>query len=329
MDRLGFFKKGLSSMMEAAQSVIGLKKAAESFTEVVEEALSDIIPDIGLHLPSLDATMYDSPSGTLYEVGEMGYTMVEAGCYYNGTAYGVKAEELYRMAQSSGLKIAGLYLNKFYEKPQMPTSGSADAMATDMAAQSAAESITATNEGTVLSKEDKSWWEKAIESAAAMKCRYITTPSYPPESNAETVGEYAQYYSAIGAMANAKGMRFCYHPSRRELAQQNGGSILDQLAEATLPQHVSFQIDTLEAAEAGIDTCQLIKRYGKRIAALHLHDVDITTESRRIDFDKIIRQAAECGVQDIFIEVSNFPLPPQNCVERSLRNVELLDSVRF
>lgn len=316
-------------MMEAAQSVIGLKKAAVTFTEVVEDALSNITPDIGLHLPSLDATMYDSPSGTLYEVGEMGYTMVEAGCYYNGTAYGVKAEELYRMAQSSGLKIAGLYLNKFYEKPQIPTSDSADAMATDTIEQSETERITATDESTVLSKEDKSWWEKAIESAAAMKCRYITTPSYPPESSAETVGVYAQYYSAIGAMANAKGMRFCYHPSRRELAQQNGISILDQIAKATSSDDVSFQIDTLEATEAQVDICALIKFYGKRIASLHLHDVDITTESGRIDFDKIIRQAAECGVKDIFIAVNNFPLPPQNCVERSLRNVELLDSVRF
>lgn len=320
--------------MEAAQSVIGLKKAAESFNEVVEEALSGIAPDIGLHLPSLDATMYDSPSGTLYEVGEMGYTMVEVGCYYNGTSYGVKAEELRSLAQSSGLKIAGLYLNKFYEKPEGPTlegptlEGPTSEGATPEGPISDG-ATTQTEEPATLSAEDKAWWEKAIESAVAMKCRYVTTPSYPMESSAATVKDYAQYYSAVGAMVAEKGMRFCYHPSRRELTEQGNGSIFDQIAAATSPEQVSFQIDTLEATEARVDICRLIKRYGKRIASLHLHDVDITTESGRIDFDKIIRVAGECGVKDIFIEVSNFPLPPQNCVERSLRNVELLDSVRF
>lgn len=319
-------------MMEAAQSVIGLKKAAESFNEVVEEALSGIAPDIGLHLPSLDATMYDSPSGTLYEVGEMGYTMVEVGCYYNGTSYGVKAEELHNLAQSSGLKIAGLYLNKFYEKPERTTQdGATPEEATPEGASSKVEEPTtlSAEEPTILSAEDKAWWEKAIESAVAMKCRYVTTPSYPMESSAATVNDYAQYYSAVGAMVNEQGLIFCYHPSRRELTEQGNESIFDQIAAATSPEQVSFQIDTLEATEANADICKLIKRYGKRIASLHLHDVDITNESGRIDFDKIIRVAGECGVKDIFIEVSNFPLPPQNCVERSLRNVELLDSVRF
>lgn len=309
-------------MMEAAQSVIGLKKAADTLTEVVEEALSGIAPDIGLHLPSLDAMMYDSPSGTLYEVGQMGYTMVEAGCYYSGTVYGVKAEELLSQARSSGLKIAGLYLNKLYEKNEMESS---EAVSSDSASSEQSQEQTKS----ILKKEDLAWWNKAIESAAAMKCRYITTPSYPMESDEETINDYARYFSTVGAMVAEKGMQFCFHPSRRELTQDNEKSILDRIAEATAQENVSFQIDTLEATEAGIDICALIKQYGKRIVSLHLHDVDITCESERIDFDKIIRQGEECGVKDIFIEVSSFPLPPQNCVDRSLRNVEMLDSVRF
>lgn len=309
-------------MMEAAQSVIGLKKAADTLTEVVEEALSGIAPDIGLHLPSLDAMMYDSPSGTLYEVGQMGYTMVEAGCYYSGTVYGVKAEELLSQARSSGLKIAGLYLNKFYEKNEQEISE-----AENSEAVSSEQSQEQTK--SILKEEDLAWWNRAIESAAAMKCRYITTPSYPMESDEETINDYARYFSTVGAMVAEKGMQFCFHPSRRELTPHNEKSILDRIAEATAQENVSFQIDTLEATEAGIDICALIKQYGKRIVSLHLHDVDITCESERIDFDKIIRQAEECGVKDIFIEVSSFPLPPQNCVDRSLRNVEMLDSVRF
>ena len=51
MDRLGFFKQGLSSLFDAASTVVGLKQAANSFVEVVDEALNNIKTDIGLHLP--------------------------------------------------------------------------------------------------------------------------------------------------------------------------------------------------------------------------------------------------------------------------------------
>ena len=74
MDRLGFFKHGLSSLLDVAQSIIGLKHAADSFTEAVDEALSNIKTDIGLHLPSLDAQMYQDPQGTICDIAEMGYT---------------------------------------------------------------------------------------------------------------------------------------------------------------------------------------------------------------------------------------------------------------
>ena len=55
MDRLGFFKQGLSSLIEVAQSIIGLKHAATSFTEAVDEALSNIKTDVGIHLLTVDA----------------------------------------------------------------------------------------------------------------------------------------------------------------------------------------------------------------------------------------------------------------------------------
>lgn len=322
MDRLGFFKHGLSSVMEATQSIIGLKKAASTFTEAVEEALSDIAPDIGLHLPSLDAMMYDSPSGTLYEVCEMGYTMIEVGCYYNGTAYGVKAEELYSLAQSSSLKIASLYLNKFYEKTDAPTATQASPCAENGTNADSEPSV-------LLSEEDLKWWERAFQSAVDMKCRYVTTTSYPMESTAETIKDYARYFAFLSKKASEKGLTLCYHPTHRELKTNDGVSIFDKIAEATAQSQLAFQIDTLEADKAEADTVALIKKYGKRIASLHLHDEDITTESERIDFNKIIRQAQQSGVKDIFIEVSNFPLPPQNCVERSIRNIEMLDSMKF
>ena len=74
---------------------------------------------------------------------------------------------------------------------------------------------------------------------------------------------------------------------------------------------------------------ELLKKYGKRIILLHLHDERNTGESGRIDFDSIIKKGIETGVKDIFIEVRCFSFPPMKCAERSLYNVLALPSVRY
>lgn len=318
MDRLGFFKQGLSSIMEAAQTTIGLKKAAESFADAVDDALKDIAPEIGLYLPSLDAAMYDSPSGTLYEVGQMGYKMVEVGCYYDGTVYGTKPAELRDLARSSGLKITGLHLNKFYETTADKLADAsvgidADASVADM----------------ILSEECRKWWAKALATAKEMGCRYVVMSRLPEQATKQTAIEYAHYFEQIGAMAEEQGLRFCFHPLRGALLQHEGESLFDVIAQNSDKERLFFEIDTYETVQAGIDVGEIIKQYGKRLLSLHLHDYGILCDSGQIDFNAIIGQASKCGIHDLFVEVSSFSLPPQNCVEHSLQNIEMLNSIHY
>lgn len=335
MDRLGFFKQGLSSVFEAAQTVVGLKKAAETFTEAVDDALRDIAPEIGLYLPSLDAAMYDSPSGTLYEVGQMGYKQVEAGCYYNGTAYGVEGEELHKMARSSGLKIVGLHLNKFYEK-EAPTDGaessaegvakSADDVADTTDAAVSAESVSDAVEP-ILSEECREWWKKALKTALAMQCERVVMSQLPEEMTLPMATEYARYFEAVATMAAEQGLKFCFHPMHQALRRVGEVSLFEEIAQQS--RQVRFVIDTFEAQQADVDVCELLRGYRERIVALHLHDYGIVGESGRIDFNKVVREASQCDIHDLVVEVSSFPLPPQNCVEHSLQNVEMFDGLNF
>lgn len=312
MDRKGFFKQGLSSVMEAVQSVIGLKKAAESFNEAIDDALRDVTPEIGLYLPSLDAAMYDSPSGTLYEVGQMGYKKVESGCYYEGTSYREGPAEIKRLAASSGLKIEGLHLNRFYEKQPATTECSEENTAQEDAS---------------LSEECRRWWNKALDCARDMGCRRVIMSQFPAEVSAKSIAEYAEYFGIIALMAAERGLQFCFHPTAAELRRGENGSVMDQIAE--LNDAVLFELDTYEAKQAGVDIDEVLNRHHPRIAALHLHDYGITGESGEIDFDKIIGQSYKYGIRELFVEISSFPLPPQNCAERSLRYVERLDSVLY
>ncbi len=124
MDRLGFFKQGLSSLIEVAQSIIGLKHAATSFTEAVDEALSNIKTDVGIHLLTVDADIYDQPKGTLQELARMGYTTLETGLYYGGKVHGMSAEAFKALADEAGLRITAAHLNHLYEVPtKVPTKG--------------------------------------------------------------------------------------------------------------------------------------------------------------------------------------------------------------
>ena len=356
MDRLGFFKQGLSSLIEVAQSIVGLKHAAESFTEAVDEALSNIKTDIGLHLLSVDGDIYDQPKGTLQELARMGYSTLETGLYYGGKVHGMSAEAFKALANEAGLKITAAHLNHLYEVPTKgPEEGAEGVEGADGAkeaeegeksegadgvkevdgAASAVKGEAAEDANKEVGVDDENdpnyqWWSKALDTHLKLGCQYITSSRIADYPTAEDVVTYAEYFNNIGRWTADRGMQFCYHPDAAALRKKDGEkSIFEIIAERCDQEKVCFQIDTFEALEAGVDVMELLKTYGKRIILLHLHDERNTCESGRIDFDSIIKKGIETGVKDIFIEVRSFSFPPMKCVERSLYNVQALHSIRY
>lgn len=377
MDRLGFFKQGLSSLFDAASTVVGLKQAANSFVEVVDEALSNIKTDIGLHLPSLDAGMYDDPEGTLSGVAQAGYSTIEVGSYCNGKVQDMTPERLKELAHKAGLKITSAHINRLHQSSEDSTSeafeNSADAEAAKRAARWVAMASGATEEGataeevaaeeadgakdvaveegvvgvtenadgvedttadatdTTESKPDPNdeWWCEALDIHKELGCKYIVMSRLPDYPTEEVVAEYATYFNRIGELTAERGMQFCYHPRQQELKMEDGKSIFEAIVANTDPEKVHFEIDTYEAVEAGVDVNELLKRLTKRVTLLHIHDYGIIGESQKIDFEKIIAEGIRTGVKDIFVEVRNFSLPPMNCIERSIYNVESLPSISY
>ena len=122
MDRLTFFKQGLSSAMDAVSAVIGLKKAVNTFTEAVDEALGDIKSDMGLYLKSVESDMYEGVDSTLKEMARMGYTTIETDSYFGGKIYDLKPDDFRRAADEAGLKITSAHLRKYYadDMPEGP-----------------------------------------------------------------------------------------------------------------------------------------------------------------------------------------------------------------
>ena len=328
MDRLGFFKHGFSALMDAATSVVGMKKAVESLSEAVDEALSNIQTDMCLHLPSLDAKMYEDARNTLSELARMGYTTLEVGAYFGDTIHDQKVDKFNEMVQQAGLKVIAAHLNREF-KPEVPESEvEGDGEAADGKEVKAEENIS----DAVQYPAEQKWWTEALDTVKSLGCKSVTmakVPAFAPHDTEQMATTYAAYFERIAAMAAERGMKFCYHPSSAELKATDGVSFFDLIAQKCDKENVWFQIDTFEALEAGVDVISLLEQYKGRVLSLHLHDRSVVCDSGEIDFDKVIKRGYECGVKLIIIEQRHFTLPPMNCVERSLQNVLTLASVRL
>ena len=329
--------------MDAATTVVGMKKAVESMAEAVDEALSNIKTDMCLHLPSLDAKMYEDAKNTLVELAQMGYTTLEVGGYFGDTIHDQKVGAFRDMVRKAGLKVVAAHLNREYKEEAVPEGAEGASQEVEGAVQGAegasvAEGVAETAEQAEQSDAPKSypaeqkWWSAALDVAKQLGCKRVVmakVPAFPTEQTAEMAQTYAEYFSRVSAMAAERGLEFCYHPAAAELKPADGASFLDLIAANAVAEEVKFQIDTFEAKQADVDIYSLLKQYKHRISSLHLHDRSTVCESGEIDFDAVIKYASQCGVNDIIIEVRNFTLPPMNCVERSIQNVMSLASVRL
>lgn len=327
MDRLGFLKKSVSLAMDAANSVMGLKKATDEISEAVEDVFRGVKADIGLYLQSVDAAMYDSPSGTLYEISQMGYTTLEVGSYYDGKVYYAGAEKFKEMVRRDSLRVSALRINKPYQKPQpaeeaQPAEGEAPAEE-----HQPAEGKAPADEW--LSAEHKEWLRKAVSTAKRLGCSYLTMANFPDEPIATQIEDYAKYYNLIGAMCQEKGLKLCLHPSKESLESLAEGSIFEQVMLKCDKDVVFVCADTLELHRAGVPYREFFERYKGRVPMLHIHDYGIVGESEKIDFDAVIASGESCGVEKIYIEVTNCTLPAMNCLERSIYKIESLASVKF
>ena len=306
--------------------MIGLQHAADSVTEAVDEALSNIQTDIGLHLPSLDADMYEDPQGTIYDIAQMGYTLLEVGVYAAGKIHNLPIARIRELADGAKLKIVSAHINKLYErvaeKPELTD--------TDEAVTQGGNNIEAQSEEP---KPDPNveWWRKALDDVEAMGCKYVVMSRLPDYPTDEVITDYVDYFNLIGELAAERGIQFCFHPRKVDMQMGEDGkqSPFARIAAECDAEKVKFQIDTYEATDAGVDIEELLKQYAKRVPLLHIHDYIIVGESGKIDFEKIIAEGIRTGVKDILLEVSKYSLPPKVCIERSLLNAKNLPSIRY
>ena len=95
---------------------------------------------------------------------------------------------------------------------------------------------------------------------------------YERQTDPEMLDKICEIANRLGEYAKGKGVTVCFHPHFGTCVFTQ--SDIDYFAEHTAPEYVSFCFDTAHTTLAGMDPAELIRKYGERVAYMHLKDVD-------------------------------------------------------
>ncbi|MCD6444490.1 sugar phosphate isomerase/epimerase [Candidatus Bathyarchaeota archaeon] len=226
---------------------------------------------------------------TLKAVADMGYDGVEFAGYY-----GRSAEELRRMLDELGLKVAGTHI------------------AID----------------TLLGDE----LEKTIEFNRILGNKFLIVPWLPESmrNSKEAWLKTAKLFNEIAEKLKPEGMYVGYHNHHIEFKPMNGETPWDIFFKATVPE-VVMQLDTGNAMYGGVTSdgvLEIIKRYPGRAMTVHLKEYSSTNPKALIgegemkwrEFLKLCETVG--GTEWYIIEQESYAYPPLECVRRCLENLK-------
>jgi sugar phosphate isomerase/epimerase len=232
----------------------------------------------GIQLYTLRDDLPKDPKGVLKQVADMGYKQVEGYERDKGILWGMTPSEFKSYMDSIGLSMVATHYD---------------------------------------SGTKKEAFEKKAEQAAAVGIKYLF---YPWEGN-KTIDEYkklAEDFNTYGEICKKHGLRYGFHNHAMSFKAVNGEYPQDTLMKNTDPALVDYEMDIYWVVAAGEDPEAWLKKYPNRFRSCHVKDrsktpgsddgnnsVDLGTGS--IDFPKILRTAADNGMQYYIVEQEAYP----------------------
>jgi len=229
--------------------------------------------------------------GTLEAVANMGYDGVEFAGYYGRTA-----EELRKILDDLGLKVAGSHVGI----------------------------------NTLMGDE----LEKTISFNKTLGNKYLIVPALP-EKMRETKNawiETARLMNKISEKVKPHGMRVGYHNHAVEFTPIDGEIPWHIFFREAEPD-IIMQLDTGNAMRGNLtadEVIDIIKKYPRRAVTVHLKEFSATNENALLgegdmkweEFFKVCESVG--GTEWYIIEQESYAYPPLECVKRCLENLKRL-----
>ncbi|MCU4176956.1 sugar phosphate isomerase/epimerase [Marinilabiliaceae bacterium N1Y90] len=245
--------------------------------------------DIGLQLWSVRDDMKKDVSGTIEQIGQMGYTFVETAGYNNGQFYGMEPTDFKQLLNDNGLAFISSHTGQ-----PLPDSSSWE--------------------------RTMNWWDTCIEAHVKAGVRYIVQPSMDKHGygSLEDLKRYCDYFNVVGEKCNAKGIRFGYHNHDKEFLAEDGQIRYDFMLQNTDPEKVMFQLDLYWIMKGGKNALKYFEKYPKRFELWHVKDEKELGESGLMNFEPIFKASEKAGMQYIIVEVERYNYTPLESVKKSL-----------
>jgi len=229
--------------------------------------------------------------GTLEAVAKMGYDGVEFAGYHGRTA-----EELRKMLEDLGLKVAGSHLRI----------------------------------DTLKGDELK----KTVEFNKVLGNKYLIVPSLPEEMRNSKAAwiEAARFLNNISEKVKPEGMRVGYHNHAVEFTPIDGEIPWDIFFGEAKPD-VIMQLDTGNAMMGNLsadEVISIIKKYPGRAVTVHLKEFSATNRKALIGegdmkWEEFFKACESVGGTEWYIvEQESYAYPPLECVKKCLENLKRL-----
>lgn len=229
----------------------------------------------------------------LAQLGQMGYTSVEAANYDQGkgTFYGRTPKQFKKDIEAAGMKVLSSHTSHGLSDAELASGDFTEAL---------------------------KWWKKCISDHKAAGMKYIVCPWMPVPKTLVELAVYCRYYNEIGKMCKEAGMQFGYHNHKHEFQKVEDHVMYDFMIQNTDPDYVFFQMDLYWAVQGGASPVAYFKQYPNRFKMFHVKDYQEIGQSGMVGFDAIFNNAATAGLQDYVVEVEGYSMPVVESVKQSI-----------
>jgi len=163
--------------------------------------------------------------------------------------------------------------------------------------------------------------ESVAKDAKALGLKYAGVAWIPHKDpfDEKTCRDAATVFNKAGETLAKSGIKFFYHTHGYEFQKTADGTLFDTLMKETDPKLVSYEMDVFWIVHPGQDPVNLLQKYGKRFALMHVKDMkkgtptglltghsdvnnDVALGTGTMDWPAILKAAKKAGVKYYFIE---------------------------
>jgi len=243
---------------------------------------SEIMPpisgkNIGIQLYSVrELIAKEGIQNVLELLSKIGFKNLELASYADGKVYGLDPLDFKKRINDLGMKCTSTHVGHSYSKDKVA--------------------------------ETMSWWDKTIDTHAAIGCKYMIQPSMPvnEKSPLDDLKMYCDYFSSVGEKTARSGMTFGYHNHTGEFKKIGDQVILDYMLNHTDKKRVCFELDVYWCQEGGASPVEYLKKYPKQFKLTHIKDDKEIGASGKMDFKSIFEQMQANGIKNWYIEIEQY-----------------------